>query len=40
LQAGLTVNNAAYNAAPVALAEKSPPKAAKPGDTAMAPARQ
>ncbi len=39
-QAGLTVNNATYNAAPVAVAEKSPRKAAKPADTAATPVRQ
>ena len=39
-QAGLTVNDAASNAAPVAVAEKAPRKADKPADSAPAPARQ
>jgi len=39
-QAGLTVNDAASNAAAVAVAEKAPRKAGKPADSAPAPARQ
>lgn len=39
-QAGLTVNNASYGNAPVALADKSTRKAAKPADAPAAPARQ
>ena len=35
-QAGLTVNNAAYNAAPVAVADKWPHKATKEADAAPA----